>query len=146
MGQIKFLVSLAFIVVFTLAVVSYGVGFANDNVVAVSITNNSDFSGFADDLSSKSKTGFDEINSSALGFEESELDSQDFAFRTGGTLKQFGRNSSILAVFSTLDVIQNTIFGGKDGGFGTVFNWISALLLLISAMYVYKTWIGRNPD
>ena len=146
MGQIKFMASLVFITIFTIAIVSYGIGFANDNNVAVSLANNSDFINLGVDLELKSKTGFDELNSSGVGFAESELDSQDFAFRTGGVLKQLGRNSSTLAVFQVLGTIQNTIFGGKDGGFGVVFSSIVFMLGLISLLYVYKTWIGRNPD
>jgi len=146
MGQIKFLISLAFITLFTIAVVSYAVGFANDNNVAVSLANNSDFDGFNTKLESQSKTGFDEFNDSDVGFAGAELDSQDFAFRTGGELEQLGRNSSTIAVYETLAVIQNTIFGGKGGGFGVVFNTIVVLLGIISLLYVYKTWIGRNPD
>ena len=119
MGQIKYMISLAFIMIFTLAVVNYGVGFAIDN---------------------------DEINSSAFGFGNAELDAQDFAFRTGSTLKQSGRNSSIIATIQTLGVIEDTLLGGKDGGFGVIVNLIVGMLILIGFMYVYKTWIGRNPD
>ena len=43
MGQIKYMISLAFIMIFTLAVVNYGVGFAIDNDAAVSITNESQY-------------------------------------------------------------------------------------------------------
>ncbi len=146
MGQIKFMASLVFITIFTIAIVSYGIGFANDNDVAVSLSNNSDFSGFDSTLIEVSKTGFNELNSSGVGFAESELDAQDFAFRTGGVLKQLGRNSSTVAVYQTLGVIQNTIFGGKGGGFGVIINSLIFMLGLISLLYVYKTWIGRNPD
>ena len=146
MGQIKWMVSLLFIMIFTIAIVNYGLGFANDNAVAISLDNDSNFDGFNTELESISQNVNTEINSSAFGFEESELDAQDFAFRTGGTLKQSGRNSSIVAVFSTLRVIEDTIFGGKDGGFGIIVNSFVALLTLISFLYVYKTWIGRNPD
>jgi len=146
MGQIKFMISLAFIMVFSIAVVSYGVGFANDNTVAISINNNSDFDGFNTELEDVSENLKSEINSSAFGFGESEFGAGDFAFRTGGTLKQSGRNSSIKALFSTLGVVEDTLLGGKEGGFGVITNIMVSMLILISFMYVYKTWIGRNPD
>jgi len=146
MGQIKFALSFVFIVVFTIAIVSYGIGFANDNNAVVSLANNSDFSGFDSTLKDVSKEGFNEFNASDLGFQRTELDAQDFAFRTGGVLKQLGRNSSTVAVYKTLGVIEKTIFGGREGGFRVVFNWIIFSLGLISLLYVYKTWVGRNPD
>lgn len=146
MGQIKFMISLITITIFVIAIINYGIGFADDNNVAVSLANNSDFATLGSDLEGVSKRGFDEFNTSDIGFSESELDSQDFAFRTGGTLKQLGRNSSTVGVYKTLGAIQNTIFGGKDGGFGVVFNAFVFAIGLISLLYAYKTWIGRNPD
>ena len=146
MGQIKYMIRLAFIMIFTLAVVNYGVGFAIDNDAAVSITNESQFDGFSERISNDSTNAREEINSSAFGFGNAELDAQDFAFRTGSTLKQSGRNSSIIATIQTLGVIEDTLLGGKDGGFGVIVNLIVGMLILIGFMYVYKTWIGRNPD
>jgi hypothetical protein len=146
MGQIKYLISLAFIMIFTLAVVNYGVGFAIDNDAAVSITNESQFDGFSERISNVSKNTRTEINSSAFGFANAELDAQDFAFRTGSTLKQSGRNSSIIATIQTLGVIEETLLGGKEGGFGVIVNLIVGMLILVGFLYVYKTWIGRNPD
>jgi len=146
MGQIKYLISLAFIMIFTIAVVSYGVGFAIDNDVAFSITNESQFDGFGERISNVSENSREEINSSAFGFGNAELDAQDFAFRTGSTLKQSGRNSSILATIQTLGVIEETLLGGKDGGFGVIVNLIVGMITLVGFLYVYKTWIGRNPD
>ncbi len=146
MGQIKFLTSLVMITVFVIAVVSYGIGFATDNAVAVSLSNNSDFSGLGSDLTDISATGFSEFNASDVGFAESEISAGSESFRTGGVLKEFGKNSTVTGVYRVLSAVQNTIFGGREGGFGVVFNSLIFVLGIISALYIYKTWRGGNPD
>ena len=131
---------------FAMAIVSYAIGFASDNSTAVSISDDSDLSSLDTNLKSKQQQAFLEYNSSSDSFMKSTIKSGDEVFESGGPFKTSGQNSTIRGVYNILNIAENKLLGGKDGGFGVFINSFIFLLGFIFVAYIYKTWVGKNPD
>lgn len=146
MGQKKLLTSIVMIIIFSMAIISYAIGFASDNSADVSIADDSDFGSLASDLTTYSANIVEEGNDTDVGFFQRKTESEDELIKTGGSLKDVGRNSTTKSFFKIITSIQNSIFGGKGSEFGMVFNLLLFLLSAITLMYIYKTIKGGNPD
>jgi len=148
MGQKNLIVSLVFISIFTIAIVSFAINFASDNSnTAISLGDDSDFSALDTSLKSNVATMVVSQNGSLTSFAESEAVGTDQVSTSGGLLKSaFGLSTLVTSLKTIIGTIQNKIFGGKGGGFGAVTNLFVLLFGFIFVIYAYKTWWGKNPD
>ena len=142
MGQAKFLIALAFIAVFSLAVTGYVINFANDNNVAIDMGGDSDIivlnsttQGNLTTLKSESS------DSSSAFFKATESDQTE---KTPGQFK-FGFFEGIALVTSAITLGFKKIFGSGTI-FGIVITTFTAVIGLLAAMYIWKTLKGGNPD
>lgn len=144
MGQIKFLVAFAMISIFTLAIVNYSVGFANDNDSYISILDNPNLSSL--DVSIRESLGNEylEYNDSDNSFQESSIKSGDDNIESGNPFKKVSTVQR--SGFKTImDSIKITIFG-NDRNFLIVFNTFMGVLIVIGLLYIWKTWKGGTPE
>ena len=145
MGQIRFITSLVMISLFAIAIVSYAVGFASDNDSTVTIAGD-ELASLNTDIKAQQQQAFLEYNSSSDSFMKSSIKSGDEVFESGGAFKSMGQNSTVKGVYNILNIAENKLLGGKDGGFGVFINSFIFLLGFIFIAYIYKTWVGKNPD
>jgi len=146
MGQKKLVVSVVMILIFTMAILNYSIGFASDNDASFSIADDDSFGQLTTDVQTFSAGVVEEGNDTDVGFFQRKTESEDELIKTGGSLKDMGRISSSKALLNITGSIQNAIFGGKGSEFGIVFSLLGILFIMIIALYVYKTIKGGNPD
>jgi hypothetical protein len=142
-GTIEMTVSISMILLFSIAIIGFSIGFANDNNSAVSV---------ADDENvalayTSQKSGAVSLKEQSEGTYASILDTTvepgsdvvpsaaPFAL-TGTSLVQSLKNIVALPV--------TYIFGGKGSSFGVFFTILISIISLMIILYVYKTWKG-NP-
>lgn len=146
MGQKKLLISVVMVIIFSMGIINYAIGFASDNDASISIADDGDFGNLGSDLETYSANIVKEGNTTDIGFFQRKTESEDELIKTGGSLKDVSRNSTTQGFFKVVTSIQNSIFGGKGSEFGIVFNLLLFLFSMITLMYIYKTIKGGNPD
>ena len=146
MGQNQFLISIALISIFTLAILNMAIGFGNDNSTPINI-GDSDFVGGVNSTAvTNAQSGFNVQNASGTSFEESSIEesSESGTLVTGSQFKDAPK-SNLGTVYNVIRNAQAAIFG-EDKGFNTVFTIIITLVGTISIMLIWKTWKGGNPE
>ena len=145
MGLTRIVTAFVMIALFSLAVVTYIVGFSNDNTTYTQIdSTDSKFK----DFNTLIKQNITDSNADTQGSIEamwkSEVSDGDTTTRTGGQFK-----TSPASVFSTTKVILSTVFSvifENDAGFKILLTTFIGLLGFILGMYVWKAWKGGSPD
>jgi len=144
MGQIKYTTSLALIMLFTLAVVGYAIGYASDNSAAINIDEDGQLSGLNSSMYRYGSTMQIDTSNSSTAFFESTISGAEQTTVTGGEFKKGFSNlkDSIDYIFGTS---RKVLFGGNPV-FGIVFTVFSSLIVLLGFLYIWKVWKGGNPD
>ena len=143
MGQLKFIASLIFISLFAVAIVSYSIGFGNDNYASVSLSNDSDFVSFSATTDTTVGTTFkDDVNSSSVLFNELKIEEGGDTARSGDSFGG-GVGTLLKTMTSLFGLAKTNIFVGS---FGIVFTALSSYLVYVGLVYWWKTWKGGNPD
>lgn len=145
MGEIKFITGLVMAALFIIAITTFLINFANDNNAAIDIE---DADGFTT-MNTQAKdnlTNFivTSVNTSSTTFEETSLKAGDDVMTEGATFKT-GRKSLLGTIKSFLPLIRTYIFGGNSE-LNIFLTAIFSLLTFIGIRYVYKSWVGKNPD
>lgn len=144
MGDIKFVTSLVLISLFSIAILYYVIGFANDNNASISLAEDAEFSNLKTNLTG----GVDEFristNTSSKSFFESEVSEGDQTTRTGGQFK-VGIVGLISSFGTTISVIKSKIFG-NDPAFGILLTAFVALLSYMGVRYIWQTWRGGSVE
>jgi len=141
MGQIKFAGGILLTGLFAISLITFAVQFASEN--DASYTLDSEQQGAKDSINSSLTLFSSDINTSSSQFTESEVTLTD-SFSSGQTFKG-GSGSSMSIVKSALQDSFGKIFG-FNSQFSILFTSLISFLVLVSFLYVYKTWVGRNPD
>ena len=143
MGQLKLIISIAMISMFSIAIMGFAIQFASDNGTSVSLADDPEM----DVLDTQSRSGLSNDRGDTGDFYKSIVDS---SVTKGDTLESgapitITTKSMTTAMKNILDVGFKKIFGsGND--FAIFFTTFISLILLMATMYVLKTWLGRNPD
>ncbi len=143
-SQITLTLSLIFIALFSIAIIGFAVGFANDNDVPtnLSITYDPDISSFYSDT----RTSASEIKSDSEGTYASIIDT---TVEPGSAVAQSAGPFAV-SVSSTVGVGKNIItvpykkIFGSGPGFGIFFTIFGGVILFLFGLYLYKTLRG-NP-
>jgi len=144
MGQIKFYAALVFITLFTLAIVGYSIGFANDNGAVVSLDPDSELAGLSSTAQSNINTFSGETNTSTAAFMESTITGADQTTVTGGEFKG-GLGTLLGTINAIIKTTRKTLFEDSPA-FGVILTALSAFLMFMGTKYMWKTWKGGNPD
>ncbi|MAH48477.1 hypothetical protein CMI37_21810 [Candidatus Pacearchaeota archaeon] len=148
MGEIKFVGALVLTALFAIAIISYVSNFGTDNDVAVDFNDDPDLQNTATGLQSDLDTYRLNVNSSSTSFSQSEITIASEVTRTGGVFKGGGVFQTIGTVKRILNSGWKKIFGNEQGnaGFGIVLTALISFLVFVAVRYVYKSWVGKNPD
>lgn len=144
MGLIKFLGGMMMVMLFAFAIISYTVGYGNDNEVAINIADDDELSALQTNLENNAGDFLININSSLESFSKSELGTGDEIDRKGGQFKSQTR-SPYDATKNIINVGFVKIFG-SDTEFGVVLTTFLTFLGAVSLLYIVKAWVGKNPD
>ena len=142
MGQIKFLTSLVLISLFVVAMLTFAINFASDNSASISLADDSDYPGIQSNLEDNVETFYSDMGTATNATYQSTISSQTEATE-GGTAFKVGPGTALLMAKNSITAGYTKLFGPEFGIFLTAF---LSLLGLISLLYIYKTWAGRNPD
>jgi len=144
MGQIQFITSLVLIGLFTIALVSFAINFAEDNGTTISLEDDSDYPSIKDNIEADIDVFYSNANTSSEAMYKSTISSQTEATE-GGTAFKVGPSTALSMVQKSIRTAYTKIFG-SDSGFGIFLTAFLSLLGFISVLYIYKAWAGRNPD
>jgi len=147
MGQIKFMTSLLMIGIFSVAIISFMVGFATDNSSVVSLADDPDFVGFSSTANTELGDDLYEKTNIASGqYQNSSIDLGSETTRTGQVFKDGGFQETYSTFKGMIDVVNKKVFGGKGSPFGFVLTAFVGFLAIIFVMLSWKTWKGGNPE
>ncbi len=141
-SQITLTISLIFITLFSIAIIGFAVGFANDNDAVMSIADDEDIDSFYGDTRTSAST----IKSDSEGTYASIIDT---TVEPGSAVAQSAGPFAV-SVSSTVGVGKNIILVpykkifGSGPGFGIFFTIFGAVILFLFGLYLYKTLRG-NP-
>ena len=144
-STITLTISLVMVALFTIAIISFTVGFANDNDSIVDITDDPELSA----LNTQTTSGISTFKDEAEGTYTSIIDTtiepgSDVAQSTGPFAITPGNVISVTK--NIIYLPYKKIFGGDEGnnGFKIFFTTFTAFLIFISGLLIYKALRG-NP-
>jgi len=149
MGQIQFLGSIVFIIIFSLAIINYSITFADENNANISLANESEFTNLKLNIESDTNQfSTEDVNTSSSSFFQTNIESGDETTNTGGTFKILFKApiESIKAITSS---VNKYIFGGgnnENNNFSFIMTLFVSFLIILSILYIWKTWKGGTPD
>ena len=144
MGQSKFIISLVMISLFAIAILSYSIGFANDNNSAISLEDDEELNTLNTNLLSTNQEDYLDYNSSEKAFRSNVISSGDNNLLVGGTLTDAGTTPR-KSLNYILGAVRIKIFG-NDVRFGVILNTFMGVIIILGIMYAWKTIKGGNPD
>ena len=128
---------------FSIAIIGFAVNFASDNSAEIDISDDPEIATFNSNLEADLGTLTEESNSTYQSIVESSLDE-------GETTPSGGQFA--ITPLTYLSIVKNTlavgyleIFGSGDG-FGIFITALLSFIGFVFGLYIWKTWIGRNPD
>jgi len=143
MGSIKFFASCLMIGLFAIAIITFGVNFANDNDSAVSLSDDGDLSTINSQINSTITTFHSDINGTGTTFISTTQDQGDQSATSGGQFK--GGISGALSMATEVTRSGFKKIFGSDNGFGIFLTGLTGILLFMLIAYGWKYWRG-NPD
>lgn len=144
MGQIGLTVSITCIVLFTIAILGFGINFAENNDAPINIANDEVMGNLYSDANSNLSQLKEDSNSTYTSIVKSTVDSGSSTFKSAGSLEITFANL-LPTFYNVLKASYVRIFG-VDSDFG-VFLWtFIALIGIIAILYIIKTFLGGNPD
>jgi len=141
-SQITLTLSLIMIALFSIAIIGFAVGFANDTGAAVSVTQDSEVSSFYADT----RTSASNIKDTSEGTYASIIDT---TVEPGSDVAQSAAPFAV-SVTNVVGVGKNVILVpykkifGSGSGFGIFFTIFGGVILFLFGLYLYKTLRG-NP-
>jgi len=141
-SQITTTVSIVMVILFSIAIIGFSIGFATDNDAVMSIADDAELSSFNTDTRTDMTTFQTDANDTYQSIIETTVEpgsdvvqsSAPFALTVG----------NFVGVFKNVVMLPyKKIFGSGDG-FGIFFTTFLAFLVFIIGLLIYKTWKG-NP-
>jgi len=141
-SQINLTVALAMIILFTIAIIGFSVGFANDNDAAMSVADDPELSS----MYSKSTGNISLLKDQAEDTYQSILSS---TIEPGSDVVQSAgpfaiTPTSVIGTTSNIITLPYKKIFGSGSGFGVFFTAFGTLLVFIIGLLMYKTLRG-NP-
>jgi len=141
-SQITLTLSLIMIALFSIAIIGFAVGFANDTGAAVSVSDDSEVNSFYEDT----RTSASNIKDTSEGTYASIIDT---TVEPGSDVVQSAAPFAV-SVTNVVGVGKNVILVpykkifGSGSGFGIFFTIFGGVILFLFGLYLYKTLRG-NP-
>ena len=143
MGQTRLIASLIMISIFTIAIISYVTYFSIENNSPVNFQNDSSFYSVDKEIRGNITVFQDDVNSSSEAFSKSTVTSGSDNFESPTVFQTLFFIPKTM--YSILSLINEKIFGG-DERFFIVTGSLSIFIVVISVLYIWKTFRGGDPD
>lgn len=141
-GIKQFIISIFAFILFSVAILSFGIGFASDNNAAVSLSDDPELSGLSDDLTTDASTLREKSDDTYQSIIESSTEGETTP--TGGSFSITGK-TLVSSSSNILKVGYVKVFG-TGSGFGIFLTGIISIFGILLGIYIWKAWIGRSPD
>lgn len=143
MGQAKFVASILFIAIFTLAIVSYVTIFAAENNAGTNLGNSNSFATVNTSLRSDMSLFVVDVNESSEGFTRSSIETGSETLKSPSVFQnlKFATDS----ISTVLHLLRYEVFGNNPS-FMIVLSVISGFIALLAFLYIWKTLKGGDPD
>ena len=141
-SQITLTISLVTIALFSIAIISFCVGFANDNDAAINIADDPELFALNTETSSGISDFKDDSEGTYSSILETTIEPGSDVTQSTGPFAITPRN--IIGVTKSIFYLPYQKIFGSGSGFGIFFTAFIALLLFIISLLMYKTLRG-NP-
>ena len=143
MGQISFSVSLILIALFSIAIIGFAVNFGIDNDAYVQLSDDPELTNLYAEQRANMTSLREQSESTYTSIVESSIEEGETT-PTGG---QFSITpGTLLSTISNIVKVGYLKIFGSGEGFGIFLTTFILTLLFIMSLYIWKTWVGRNPD
>ncbi len=143
MGQGKFLVSILFIAIFTIAIVSYVSNYATDNNANINLGDDVAFTQLNSSLQGNATLFVEDMNDSSAGFTRSQIAPASDTLKSPSIFQNIG--FAMASITTVLNLMRDKIFGGNPA-FYVVLSAISGFILFLVVMFVYKSLKTGDPS
>lgn len=143
MGQIKFVASILFITLFTIAIVSYVTVWGSDNNAATNLADSSSFVTINSSLQSHMTVFTGDVNSTSEGFTQSTVEAASDTLKSPSVFQNLGMTRRTIG--SILRLMKEQVFGNNPAFF-VIIGGISTFMVFIAVSYIWKTFKGGDPD
>ncbi len=143
MGQIKFVTSILFIAIFTIAIVSYVTIWGFDNNAATNLADSSSFVTVNSSLQGDMTVFVDGVNSTSEGFTQSTIETGSDTLKSPSVFQNLGMTRRTIG--SILRLMREQVFGNNPAFF-VVIGSISTFMVFVAVSYIWKTFKGGDPD
>lgn len=143
MGQIKFIISLMMIAMFTVALIGFGVNMAADNNSAMSLSDDPMLMDFNNTIKGNISSIRQTTEESYTSIVSSSVDQTD-TIKSGGVIALTITNI-VPVVNNILTLGYKKIFGAGNA-FGIFLTGLVTIIIFLGFMFFIKTWLGRDPD
>lgn len=141
-STISMITSVSMIVLFTVAVLGFAIGFANDNNADVNIADDDSMSSLKDDSKTGLKTFKEDSQKSYASLVNTTIEPGSDVIQSPGSFTFYWSN--IFKTFKNIvSVIYQKVFGG-DPGLAIFMTSLLSILAIMFTLYIIKTWRG-NP-
>jgi len=145
MGQIKWTLSILFAALFSIAIITFVFNFQSENDAATLLSEDPTLQDLNIEMNSSVKAFLEEdVNSSTEAFFLSQVAAGDETTATGGQFKT-GLSNMRNVIFVMTKILWQKVFG-EGNEFGIFLTAIVSVIVLVTVLYLYKSWVGKNPD
>jgi len=145
-STINLTVSVLMITLFSVAIIAFSIGFANDNDAYVNIAENDKISSFHTNSSAGITNFADDSNNTYSSILETTVEPGSDVIKSSSSFSITWKNLYNF-VTNAMDIVSENIFGAKEGvknPFGIFVTSFLAVLVFMIGLYLVKTWRG-NP-
>ena len=143
MGQIKFVTSILFVALFTIAIVSYVTIWGSDNNAATNLADSDSFATINSSLQGHIVIFTDDVNSTSEGFTQSTVEVASDTLKSPSVFQNLGMTRRTIG--SILRLMKEEVFGNNPAFF-VVLGGISTFMVFLAVAYIWKTFKGGDPD
>ena len=141
-NQISTTVSIIMVILFSIAIIGFAIGFATDNDAVMSISDDSDLSSFNTNTRANLSTFSTDANSTYQSIIETTVEPGSDVVQSAAPFTLTIEN--FIGVFKNVLLLPYKKIFGSGAGFAIFFTTFSAFLVFIIGLLIYKTWKG-NP-
>ena len=139
---VKYVTATILVFFFALGIIMYVSNFSSDNDISTNITGNSFISDINSSMTTDADTFMIEVETNENVSKESTLSQGGQATNTGNQFRFSNFKNTMSSIFKG----ANTYLFGNNPLFAIFLSVIGAFLVFLAVMYIYKAWIGGQPD
>ncbi|RPJ79788.1 MAG: hypothetical protein EHM20_00350 [Alphaproteobacteria bacterium] len=143
MGLIQYSASILLICLFSLAVISYAIGFGDDNEAVINIDNDEVVSNVKSSIEGNLTVYHSNVNTSSKIFTESTISAGSETFESGGVWKTM--TETLPDSLTNVARLTNQKIFGNDIRFGIVTTAFVTFIASLAILYIWKAWRG-DPE